>query len=167
MAATGAEFDFSSLDYGAIGWEDSTSTYAGYVDGDNVFGTAALPTMRNIGNTFFNLQVRQDDMGFGYTPGPNYKVYYDAKVGSISEYPFYGGQATATNYDPTWIAGDPAPAAGVGWTTLPGDIHCCNTWKLDFSIHIETAASGSYSGIMQLQPAYLLFNNPQVDHPGS
>jgi hypothetical protein len=163
VAVTACEFDFEAVEYGSI-------TSEGFVSGNNVFdGTTnplgdGAPTMRNIGNTWCQVQVRQDDMGFGMAqPGDNWKVLWDAKLGSLVEYP-PEGSSQPTLYDPAFYKGQ-TPSGP--WTTLPGIVHLCNTWKMDFSIHIESAPTQpSYSGLMQLQCITAPFTGPNLNHPG-
>jgi hypothetical protein len=155
VATPAAAFDFASISYGLI-------TTDGVVSGDTYFGTGG-PTMRNVGNTWLRLQVQQDDMGFGVTmPGSVWNVTYDARVGSVTEYPQGGGANTW--YNPSVFKGAGLDASK--WTTLPGVIHLCNTWKIDFSIHIVKAILPNYSGTMWLKVISATFTGPNIPHPG-
>lgn len=155
VAVTAAEFDFTSVNYGNI-------TSDGVVSGDTYFGTGG-PTMRNIGNTWLQVQVQQDDMGFGMTqPGNIWNVRFDARVGSVTEYPQGGGANTW--FDPSVTKGSALNSAK--WTTLPGVVHLCNTWKIDFSIHIIKAILPSYNGTMWLKVIGSPFTGPNIPHPG-
>lgn len=100
VATPAAEFDFTTINYGSV-------TTDGVVSGDTYFGTGG-PTMRNLGNTWLRLQVQQDDMGFGVTqPGNVWNVTFDARVGSVTEYPQGGGANTwynpSGNLEPTFL----------------------------------------------------------------
>jgi len=158
VAVTAAEFDFTSINYGNI-------TSDGVVSGDTYFGNVGGgPTMRNIGNTWLKVQVQQDDMGFGKTqPGDVWNVRFDARLGSTTEYPQGGG--VNTYYDPSVVKGTLSPDANL-WTTLPGVVHLCNTWKIDFSIHIIKAILPNYAGTMWLKVVPATFTGPNVPHPG-
>jgi hypothetical protein len=158
VAVTAAEFDFTSVSYGNI-------TSDGVVSGDTYFGNVdGGPTMRNIGNTWLRLQVQQDDMGFGQTqPGNVWNVRFDARLGSTTEYPQGGG--VNTYFDPSVAKGTLSPDP-LQWTTLPGVVHLCNTWKIDFSIHIIKAILPTYSGTMWLKVVPSTFTGPNVPHPG-
>lgn len=76
LPLTGFEVDFSSVDYGNV----KLNTHK-IISGDLTFGTANLPTIRNLGNVRLQINITQDDMGLGTTNGlPN--VQYDARLGS-------------------------------------------------------------------------------------
>jgi len=155
VAVTAAQFDFTSINYGNI-------TSDGVVSGDTYFGTGG-PTMRNIGNTWLKLQVQQDDMGFGVSqPGDVWNVRYDCRLGSTTEYPQGGGANTW--FDPAVLKGSALDP--LKWTTLPGVVHLCNTWKIDFSIHISKAILPSYSGTLWLNVISAPFTGPNLPHPG-
>jgi hypothetical protein len=156
VAVTAAEFDFTSLNYGSI-------TTDGVISGDSTFGTAA-PTMRNLGNTWLQVQVQQDDMGFGQST-TGWNVAFDARVGSLTDRP-QGSDGTFTVYDPAFAKGPTSPDPGK-WTTLPGVVHLCNTWKMDFSIHIYKAIYESYQGSLWLNVIPVDFTGPNISHPGN
>jgi hypothetical protein len=160
IPVTAFEIDFTSVNYGDI-------TSNGTVSGDNIFGTCDHPTMRNLGNTWLHLEIQQDDMGFGFDSGSGtWNVNYDVRLGSLVEYP-QGGAAGVPQYNPAGAKGvltSPSPA---GWTAIPGIVHLCNTWKLDFSIHILKAILPGYSGMMWLRGVFEMFSGPNISHPGS
>ena len=76
LPLTAFETDFTSVDYGNVKLNTRK-----IINGDLTWGTATLPTVRNVGNTRMNLQVWQSDMGLGKTSG-NWNVTFDARVGS-------------------------------------------------------------------------------------
>lgn len=123
VQTTACEFDFTAVDYGSV--EVCINKWIG---GDTTFGTALLPTVRNIGNTNANVTVSNTDMGFGQTSGV-WNVVFDAKL-SVS--------GTEVVYNPAVT------------TTIPTVLPLCNTQKLDFSIHVKKADPGVYSGTMTL-----------------
>jgi hypothetical protein len=120
------EIDFTSVTYpNAL-----TSSHVWRL-GDTMFGTSDKPTVRNIGNTNGQIQVIQNDMGFGKYPDEEWKVEFDARLGPDT------GTNTAI-YDPEVLV------------TLPGILPLCNTQKLDFSIHIKYGVPGTYTGTMTI-----------------
>jgi len=128
------EIDFTSVSY-----PDALMSSHVWTLGDTTFGTASQPTVRNIGNTDVQIQVWQNDMGFGTYADGEPKVEFDARLGPDPD---------GTNrvvYNP-----------GVT-TTLPGILPLCETMKLDFSIHIKFATPGSYSGLMTLSAVVVPF----------
>jgi hypothetical protein len=158
VPVTAMELDFTGINYGSV-------TTEGDVSGDNHFG-GDQPTLRNIGNTWLTVQIQQDDMGFGKDSGTGtWNVQFDARIGSITTYPS-GGDGSETVYDPAGFATMSAPDPAK-WTDLPGVVHLCNTWKIDFSIHIVKAIWPSYSGMMWLRAIYSPFTGPNISHPDS
>jgi len=161
VPVTAMELDFTSVAYGSI-------TTDGAVSGDNHFYPAGVnPTLRNIGNTWFTVRIQQDDMGFGKDSGTMaWNVKYDARIGSLVDYPL-NGSPTAITYDPSYVKGSRTTPDPAGWNDLPGTINLCNTWKIDFSIHIVKAIWPSYSGAMWLQAVFAPFTGPNNNHPDS
>jgi hypothetical protein len=158
LPVTACEFDFTSISYGsttADGFVSGDSTWQ--VNGDN------RPTMRNIGNTWCQVEIQQDDMGFGKSTS-GWNVQYDARVGSITEYP-QGGSGASTWFWPAVAKG--TAASPTGWTTLPGVVHLCNTWKMDFSIHIIKGTDPAYNGTMWLRCVSVPFTGANIAHPGT
>jgi hypothetical protein len=144
LASTGAQFDFDTVNYGnvAIGVEKQ-------IDGDRTWNTSltgANPaTVRNIGNTYLQVTVKQDDMGLGQTqPGNVWNVSYDARLGDgdtgnlLAEGKVY--------YNPNVTA------------TMPQILKLCAATKVDFSIKVVKDPSmtniHSYTGKMTLGAIY-------------
>lgn len=158
---TACEFDFTTINYG-----NAIISNEQVIGGDTNFSPGdGKPTMRNIGNTWLTLRVMQDDMGFGYSVnaqgGKVWNVEYDARLGSIVE-----GNAKVV-YDPAYDKGATPPDS---FTAIPGVIHLCNTWKIDFSIHVLKARTTdpnypNYSGVMLLECVSAPFTGPNVPHP--
>jgi hypothetical protein len=158
LPVTACEFDFASISYGS-------TTGDGFVSGDSNWQLNGdnRPTMRNIGNTWCQVQIQQDDMGFGSSTS-GWNVQYDARVGSLTEYP-QGGISGSTWFWPGVVKGQPASATK--WTSLPGIVHLCNTWKMDFSIHIIKGTDPAYNGKMWLRCVYIPFTGVNIAHPGT
>lgn len=157
------------IDFGVGGVSYGPITTDGEVSGDNHFvpSSSVHPTLRNIGNTWFTVRIQQDDMGFGKDSGTGlWNVKYDARIGSLTNQPL-NGSATPILYDPAGLKGVLVTPSPGGWTDLPGTINLCNTWKIDFSIHIVKAIWPSYSGTMWLQAVYASFTGPNNPHPDS
>jgi hypothetical protein len=158
IPVTAFEIDFDYLYYGDI-------TTNGTISGDNCFGTVEHPTMRNLGNTWLHLEIQQDDMGFGFDSGSGtWNVEYDVRLGSLTEYPPGGGDTLW--YDPAFAKGPEVPDPGK-WNPIPGIVNLCNTWKIDFSIHILKAIEECYGGFMWIQAVYEDFNGANLEHPGT
>lgn len=121
-------FDLDTLDYGPVGINVEKT-----VGGDDIFGgpPAGKPTVWNNGNTYINMNVAQDDMGFGQSSGV-WNVHYAARLGNES-------QGTKMTYDP-----DDPP------TTLPELLVMCTPTKMDFFILVDKAEDPTYSGILTL-----------------
>jgi hypothetical protein len=161
---TACEFDFTAVNYGS-----ASVSVEKKVEGDYNWGTGG-PTMRNLGNTWLHVEVQQDDMAFGFSGSPppapgNWKVEFDARLGNSTE-------NSKIVYDPAFAKGAfPGPQVGK-WTALPNlandypaIVKLCNTWKIDFSIHIKFAELTSYSGKMWLRCVYEQFTGPNTPHP--
>jgi hypothetical protein len=127
LPLTAFETDFNSVSYGNV----KLNTHK-IVNGDLSFGTASLPTVRNIGNTRIAMKVWQNDMGLGKTNGL-WNVKWDGRVGS---------GAAFTAYDPEI------------WTTLANELNLSETNEMDFSIDVfkfpPDHTSASYTGDMVL-----------------
>jgi hypothetical protein len=141
------EIDFSSLYYG-----DVTVCNEKWIAGDTVFDAPVAPapspnpaTIRNIGNTDLAINVKQTDMGFGFSgavpteyqgpiPPPegfsNWNVVFDARIGSVT--------ANGMYYDPEVEV------------TLPNKLPLCNTDEFDYSIHIVKSTGGAHTGTMTI-----------------
>jgi hypothetical protein len=116
------EFDFSAVPYGGVRLNTTTR-----IGGDTNFGTADLPTVRNIGNVPCTLLVEQDDMGLGQRVDGTWNIVYGAALGD-------GGEV---KYGPS----QQVPLAG----TLPVQA----TRPVSFSLQV-IEGSGGYSGHMVL-----------------
>jgi hypothetical protein len=130
VATTAMEIDFTTVTYGSV--QVSSNKWIG---GDLDFGTAALPTVRNVGNTNLSITVSQDDMGLGLTSG-DWNVEFDARLGA---------DGTHVTYDPETEV------------TLPDVLELCNTQKLDFSIHVKKGDPGTYTGTITLGSVFAPF----------
>jgi hypothetical protein len=139
QALTSASFDFTQVNYGSavvVNVETPATPGGDYVW--NSSGTGAMPaSILNTGNTYLQLTVSQDDMGFGTTSSggvtsPN--VTFDARLGA----------GTETYYNPN------TP------TTLPQILKLCAIDKIDFSIKVtkDPRTDHKYSGTMTLTPTY-------------
>ena len=110
-------------------------------------------TVRNLGNTWAQILVKENDMLFGQTLIPpstyEWNVEYDARLTE---------NGTILNYLPA-LAGDAQPAdfialAAKPFETIPGVLKLCNTLKLDFSIEVLKAPPAQYKGAMILGAEY-------------
>ena len=162
LPLTGVETDFTSINYGAVALKID-KTIAGDVTWNSPAGVNNA-TVRNIGNTWAQVTVAQDDEGFGVdgTEAPmayvgttpptfsstptsgvstNWNVYFDAVMGSNAE----------VYYTPTAKG---SPMTNV--VTLPGVLGLSTMNELDFSIYINDG-SGSHSGSMTISSVYAPF----------
>ena len=131
------EFDFNSVTYPDVAI--ATHIWAG---GDDVFGTADKPTVRNIGNVPLKIQVAQDDMGFGKTSTGIWNAHYDVRLGAAP--------AAIDLYDPSGLKGVWTPV-DADYITMTDTLPLCNTNKLDFSINVDQAQAGTYTGKIYLK----------------
>lgn len=94
LQRAGFEIDFSTVNFG-----DIVPGAVKWVNGDEVFGTAAYPTVQSIGNVWLNLNIH-----FTAMTGANYQKLislFDAKVGTTGGFqvPFtLDPIAASTNY---------------------------------------------------------------------
>jgi hypothetical protein len=130
------DYDFASVSYGSV-----NVGVPKQVGGDTTFGTAAYPTVRNLGNVPVHFGINQDDMGFGMT-GPLWNVHFDFRLGA------YG---TTIVYDPGELGISPDP------------LELCTLDKMDFSILVDKGPSGDYTGTMGIW-AYM-FGDPHDPYP--
>lgn len=150
-ALTAAEFDFNAVNYSANGPVAVGADVV--VGGDGIWDTpiAAAPvpnkaTIRNAGNTYLKMTIKQDDMGLGFTSGQGWNVIYDARLGA--------GAFDPVNFNPAVTKG--GNLVGASATTLGQILRLCAMEKIDFSIHIvkdpvETPTDvHDYSGLMIL-----------------
>jgi hypothetical protein len=135
MPLTAAEFDFNAVNYGSV-----TMGVHKQIGGNWIFdsvGAAPSPspaTIRNIGNTYLRLTVKEDDMGLGTTVGSAnlWNVIYDFRLGDGDIAP--GTTTGYTNYVPAVIkGGNLAGSASVSSLQI---LNLCATVKVDFSITV-------------------------------
>jgi hypothetical protein len=134
LSLTGAAFDFTTVNYGTVVVGANTQINGDYTWNSSMTG-ANPATIMNTGNTYLQLTVNQDDMGFGSTVSSGvstYNVSYDARLGA----------GTDTTY---------APFTTV---TLPQILKLCALDKIDFSILVAKDPSygegHTYTGTMTL-----------------
>jgi hypothetical protein len=140
IGVAAVELDFTTVTYPAVMISSHVWTL-----GDRTFGTSDRPTVRNVGNTDCALTIEQDDMGFGqYGDTGEWKVEYDARMGNDT-----GGNTIY--YDP-YCPG-----------TLPDTLLMCHEDKLDFSIHVKAASTGSYTGTLTITPSVVAFEGDCSD----
>jgi hypothetical protein len=110
LPLTAFDIDFTGVTYGNV-----KLNIEKVINGDLTFGTASMPTVRNVGNTRMNLTVMQDDMGLGKSSG-NWNVIYKARVGNeFSDW---------KSYDPTVV------------TTLEDALDLSELDEVDFGIKV-------------------------------
>lgn len=124
---TAFEVDFSSILYGEV----KLNTHK-IVNGNINFGDN-LATVRNVGNTRLQMNVKQNDMGLGKT-GDAWNVRYDARVGNSA--------ADWQNYFPEELI------------ALKKPLNLSETNEMDFSIDVykfpATNPGPTYNGSMTL-----------------
>jgi hypothetical protein len=169
---TAAEFDFNAVNYGTV-----TMGVHKQIGGDYTFNTpvATAPspnpaTIRNIGNTYLRMTVKEDDMGLGSTMINNvttWNVSYDFRLGDGDIAP--GTTIGMVNYLPAVVkGGNLAGAASVSSLQI---LNLCATVKVDFSIQVnkditpgvaktgtmiigaaQATPTGSFGGFMSTDP---------------
>ena len=127
VGITAAAFDFNVVNYGTV-----TICTEKWIGGDWDMTTPNKPTVRNIGNTQLRVTVHEDDMGLGMTDTV-WNVHWDARLGVAG---------TDVYFDP------------METVSLPEILTQCTAEKLDFSIHVEKAPAGKYTGKMDLGTEY-------------
>jgi len=134
----GSDFDFGSVNYSANG-PVAVGAHV-IIGGDKVWDyptTGAAPnpnpaTIRNIGNTYIQMLVKEDDMGLGMT-GNDWNVHFDARLGNSAAY---------TNFDPVAVATTNHAALYAAGSTVVGVVNStqilglCSQEKIDFSITV-------------------------------
>ena len=147
---TAAEFDFNAVNYGGV-----TMNVHKQIDGDWTFnspvGAAPSPnpaTIRNIGNTYLRMTVKEDDMGLGTTVGSAnlWNVLYDFRLGDGDVAP--GTTTGYTNYVPAVVkGGNLAAAPSVSSLQI---LNLCAVSKVDFSIEVlkDITPGSAKSGTM-------------------
>ena len=127
VPVVGYEIDFNEVNYGDVRLQGHK-----WVKGDTTFGTPNLPTIRNIGNTFLQVTIEQDDMQLGerLVDGNSvWNVQWDARMG---------------NDDDNRVVYAPFEEV-----TLPNALKLCEIEELDFSIEVYKG-SGAKTGTMTL-----------------
>ena len=127
VGVTAAAVDFNMVNYGTI-----TVCTEKWIGGDKDMTTPNKPTIRNIGNTYLQVTILEDDMGLGMT-GDVWNVHWDARLGAAG---------TDVYFDPFVMA------------ILPEVLPQCTPEKLDFSIHVEKATAGKYTGKLEMGTIY-------------
>lgn len=141
LPLTAFDKDFTNVDYGQVMLSQPGDPHK-KIPGDLTFGTANLPTIRNLGNTRLWMHVAQDDMGLDKSSG-NWNVNFDARVGN--------NLADWTNYSP--FGYKPAtPVWSSDYTRLEDILDLSETEEMDFSILVTKwpDSNESYSGNMSL-----------------
>jgi hypothetical protein len=150
---TAAEFDFNAVNYGNV-----TMNVHKQVGGNWIFdsvGAAPSPspaTIRNIGNTYLRMTVKEDDMGLGTTVGsPDlWNVKYDFRLGDGDIAP--GNTTGYVNYLPSaakTIGTNAALNSATPYSSLQ-ILNLCAVSKVDFSIEVlkDLTPGQSKSGLM-------------------
>jgi len=157
LAIPAVETDFTTITYGNV-----TLRVPLTIPGDVTWGNN-IATVRNIGNTWVNVTVAQDDMGFGVagtqTPtkyqGTVPPVFSSTPSGSQSNWNVYFDAVLGTNvemyYDPTAKG---SPMTNV--VTLPGVLDLSTMNELDFSIFINDGM-GTHSGNLTVSAKSVAF----------
>jgi hypothetical protein len=139
---TSFEKDFTAVSYGDVVLKSLKK-----VPGDLNFGTANLPTVRNLGNTRLWVKVAQDDMGLGLTDGI-YNVDYNARLGS--------NEADWTAYSPFAILTNPATVPTLSqYKAIEDILDLSEEEEIDFSIFVKKwpTASETFGGNIWLDSA--------------
>jgi len=138
MPLTAAEFDFNAVNYGSV-----TMGVHKQKPGDSVWDTTAganPATIRNIGNTYLRMTIKQDDMGFGKTVIngiDTWNVAYDFRLGDgdIAA----GSTMGYVNYLPSAVkitGTNVALNSATPYSSLQ-ILNLCSTVKVDFSIQVN------------------------------
>lgn len=135
--------DFSSVNYSPV----SLNVHK-WVGGDADMCTPLKPTVWNNGNTYLDIQVAQDDAGFGMASGV-WNVHWDARMGNSDV-------GAIINYDPFGYKG--ASPTNADFHSLQRVLVMCTPTKLDFSILVEKNPKGnSYSGTLWVRSVVVPF----------
>ena len=143
--------DFDGIDYGEVS-EGLCLGAKGDGFPNSIPGamcTPEEPTVWNNGNTYIQMRVAQDDMGFGKSNGV-WDVGYKARVGS-------GNEADYTPYDPACYVGElneNTPTEPL----LAVPIIMCTPTKMDFQIcPIKSGGNADFTGYMLLEADQIPF----------
>ena len=120
------EIDFNTVDYGTLNLKVPK-----WVAGNTIFKVNdGRPTVRNIGNTFIQMTVAQDDMQFGNSLD-GWNVEWGARMGNdINNAVYYGPYEEPV--------------------TLPNYLEICEWDELDFYINALKGTPGEKTGTMTL-----------------
>lgn len=125
MPVVGFEIDFDTVNYGSVNINSHK-----WIAGNTVFSQGdGKPTIRNLGNTFLQVTINQDDMGLGESTN-GWNVRWDARMGNDNQFTkvYWPGESV----------------------TLPNPLPLCNTEELDFSIEVFKGETGEKSGNMTI-----------------
>ena len=146
MPVTACLFDFTAVQYGWI-----EVCHNKWVPGDLTFDdpvNSGNPTVRNCGNTWLQVCLAQDDMGFGKS-GDLWNVEYDARLGA---------DGTHLQYTPFKLKADVGDPVDADFACIVDPLKLCNTQKIDFSIHVEKG-EGHHEGTMWVKCEFTPFTN--------
>jgi hypothetical protein len=138
VAISGVEVDFNKIIYGSVGL-DIEKMIAGDVIWDanpNPVtvgeGQANQATVRNIGNTWAHVTIKQSDLGFGKDINGMWNVAFDARMGNSDTYRVY--------YDPEQTV------------VLPNFLKLSTQDELDLSIKVHKSVPGQtlYGGTITI-----------------
>jgi hypothetical protein len=137
---TAAEFDFNAVNYGNVTMNVHKQIGGNWIM-ESPVATAPNPnpaTIRNIGNTYLRMTVKEDDMGLGTTVGSAnlWNVIYDFRLGDGDIAP--GSTVGYTNYVPSAVkvvGTNAALNAATPFTSLQ-ILNLCAVSKVDFSIEV-------------------------------
>jgi hypothetical protein len=122
------EIDFNSIDYCSM----KLNTPKVLTGNETFLDNDGRPTLRNIGNTRLDIEIKQNDMGLGQSE-TGWNLTYQARVGQ---------DASFTNYWPEV------------WATLAGSMNLGQTSQLDLAIEVlkfpEIMAGEHYAGKLSL-----------------
>ncbi|WP_292516915.1 hypothetical protein [Methanoculleus sp.] len=125
VPVTAFDIDFCTVNYGSVNINEPK-----WIAGNTIFSeNDGRPTVRNIGNTYMQVTVEQDDMQLGESLN-GWNVKWGARMGN--------DDANAVYYDPE------------GCATLPNYLGLCGQDELDFSIEVYKGTTGEKCGTMTL-----------------
>jgi len=153
VAIAGVEVDFSKIVYGSVSMDVNKM-----IAGDTIWDANPTPvvvgegqpnqaTVRNIGNTWAHVTIKEDDMGFGKDINGMWNVAFDARMGNSDTYKVF--------FDPTVV------------TTLPNFLKLSTQDELDLSIKVHKAVPGKilYSGAIVIGATIEPFPGPALPNP--
>jgi len=138
VAIAGVEVDFNKIAYGSVAVDVEK-----LIAGDTVWDANPNPvvvgegqpnqaTVRNIGNTWAHVTIKQDDMGFGQDMNGLWNVAFDARMGNSDSFRVY--------YNPNETK------------VLPNFLKLSTQDELDLSIKVHKPVAGKtlYSGAVTI-----------------